>query len=209
MKNDQIDTPAAASALNLGQWLGRREICGAIAGRCSAAEIECVRRIRNERLYRGHAATWREFCLKYLGASRNSVEANIRLFDELGPAYFHVAQLAHITPAQYRQIAPRIDAEGLEAGGETIPLVPANRDRLVAVIGEVRHKARKAGPAPKPRGFEAALEHCQAAAGLLETLFSPPPFERQLVMVATLNRIRDAAARLGILGPGAQVPPRR
>ena len=209
MKNDETDTPLAASALNLGQWLGRHEAFGAMAGRCSAAEIECVRRIRNEKLYRGHARTWREFCLKYLGANRNSVEVNIRLFDELGPAYFHVAQLAHITPAEYREIAPRIGAEGLDAGGETISLVPENRDRIAAVIGEVRRKAKKAPRAPKPNGFEAALEHCQAAAALLENLFSPPSFERQLVMVATLNRIRDAAARLGILGPEAQVPPRR
>ncbi len=204
MKNDQTDTPLAVSALNLGQWLGRREAFGAMAGRCSAAEIECVRRIRNERLYRGRARTWREFCVKYLGANRSSVEANIRLFDELGAAYFHVAQLAHITPAEYREIAPRIAADGLDAGGETIPLVPENRAAIAAVIGEVRRKARKAPHPPKPAGFEAALEHCQAAASLLETLFSPPAFDRQLVMVAVLHRVRDAAARLGILGPEAQ-----
>ena len=204
MKNDQTGTPAAASALNLGQWLGRREAFGAMAGRCSAAEVECVRRIRNEKLYRGHARTWGEFCTKHLGANRVSVEANIRLFDELGPAYFHVAQLAHITPAEYRRIAPRIAADGLDAGGETIPLVPENRDRIAAVIGEVRRNARQVPHPPKPAAFEAALEHCQAAASLLETLFSPPSFDRQLVMVAVLHRVRDAAARLGILGPEAQ-----
>ena len=207
MEKDQTETPAAASALNLGQWLGRREAFGAVAGRCSAAEVECVRRIRNERLYRGHARTWREFCAKHLGASRVSVEANIRLFDELGPAYFHVAQLAYLTPAEYREIAPRIAADGLHAGGEAIPLVPENRDRIAAVIGEARARGRKAPRPPKPAGFEAALEHCQAAAALLETLFSPPKLERQLVMAASISRLRDAAARLGILGP--EVPTRR
>ncbi len=203
MKKDRIDTTPAGAALNLGQWLGRREAFGAVAGRCSAAEIECVRRIRNEKLYRGHAHNWDEFCAKHLGASRRSVDTTIRLFDELGPAYFHVAQLAHITPAEYREIAPRIGAEGLDAGGETVPLLPENRGRIAAVIGEARAKARKAAPPRKPGGFEAALEHCQAAAGLLETLFSPPNLERSLVMVATLNRLRDSAARLGILGPEA------
>jgi len=207
VEKDQTETPAAASALNLGQWLGRREAFGAVAGRCSAAEVECVRRIRNERLYRGHARTWREFCAKHLGASRVSVEANIRLFDELGPAYFHVAQLAYLTPAEYREIAPRIAADGLHAGGEAIPLVPENRDRIAAVIGEARARGRKAPRPPKPAGFEAALEHCQAAAALLETLFSPPKLERQLVMAASISRLRDAAARLGILGP--EVPTRR
>jgi len=203
MKNDRIDTTPAAAALNLGQWLGRREAFGAMAGRCSAAEIECLRRIHNEKLYRGHAGTWEEFCTKHLGASRRSVDVSIRLFDELGPAYFHVAQLAHITPAEYREIAPRMSAEGLSANGETIPLLPENRDRIAAVIGEARAHSRKARRPGKPAGFEAALEHCQAAADLLQVLFTPPSLERQLVMAASINRLREAAARLGILGPEA------
>ncbi len=210
MKKDRIDTlPAAAATLTLGQWLGRREAFGAVAGRCSAAEIECLHRLRNEKLYRGHARTWREFCEKYLCASRRTVDANIRLFDELGPAYFRVAQLAYLTPAEYRAIAARICAEGLEAGGETVPLAPENRDRIAAVISEVRARAKKAPPARKPAGFEAALEHCRAAAAQLETLFTPPSLDRQFLMVAALNRIRAAAARLGILGPEAQMPTRR
>jgi hypothetical protein len=200
MKKDRIDTSAAA-ALNLGQWLGRREAFGAMAGRCSAAEIECVRRIRNERLYHSHARNWDEFCVKHLGASRRSVDSSIRLFDELGPAYFHVAQLAHITPAEYREIAPRMSAEGLSTNGETIPLLPENRAAVAAVIGEVRASGRKAPRIRKAAGFEAALEHCQAAADLLGALFTPPNLERQLVMAASINRLRDAAARLGILGP--------
>ncbi len=157
MRERRIDTQPEAAALRLGQWLGRREAFGALAGRCSAAEIECVRRVRNEKLYRGHARTWREFCTKFLGASRSNVDVSIRLFDELGAAYFHVAQLAHITPAEYREIAPRVSAEGISANGETIPLLPENRDRIAAAIGEVRGKSRKAQRAPKPGGFEAAL----------------------------------------------------
>lgn len=206
MKKDQIETPASADALNLGLWLGRREAFGAIAGRCSAAEVECMRRIRNQKLYRVHARNWDEFCMKHLGSSRRSVDLSIRLFEELGAAYFHVAQLAHITPAEYREIAPQVSEEGLSANGETIPLLPENRERIAAVIGEMRRQ-KKPPRAREPGGFEAALEHCQAAAALLETLFSPPSFERQLVMVASMNRLRDAAARLGILGP--QVPTRR
>jgi hypothetical protein len=200
MKKDRVETSAAADALNLGLWLGRREAFGAIAGRCSAAEIECVRRIRNEKLFRGHVRNWDEFCTEHLGASRRSVDLSIRLFDEFGPAYFHVAQLAHITPGEYRQIEPRVSAEGLTAHGETIPLLPENRDRIAAALGEVRARIRKAARPSKPHGFDAALEHCQAAAAHLETLFSPPNLERALVMVGALNRIRFAAGRLGILG---------
>jgi len=57
MKNDRLDKTPAGAAPNLGQWMGRREALGAMAGRCSAAEIECQRRIHNEKLYRGHAST--------------------------------------------------------------------------------------------------------------------------------------------------------
>jgi len=203
MEDNRIGKTPATAALNLGQWLGRREAFGALAGRCSAAEVECVRRIREEKLYRGHARDWEEFCTKHLGASRRAVNARIRLFDELGPAYFHVAQLAHITPAEYREIAPRMSAEGISANGETIPLLPENRAAVAAVIGEVRAASQKTPRRDKPRGFEAALEHCQAAVAHLETLFSPPSLERALVMVASIKRLHDAAARLGILGPEA------
>jgi hypothetical protein len=79
-----------------------------------------------------------------------------------------------------------MSAEGISANGETIPLLPENRDRIAAVIGEARARGRKAPRPPKPAGFEAALEHCQAAAALLETLFSPPKLERQLVMAASI-----------------------
>ena len=47
MKNT-IEKPDA----NLDRWLGRREAFGLIAGRCSAAEVESLRRIRTEKLYR-------------------------------------------------------------------------------------------------------------------------------------------------------------
>jgi len=61
-----------------------------------------------------------------------------------------------------------MSAEGISANGETIPLLPENRDRIAAVIGEARARGRKAPRPPKPAGFEAALEHCQAAAALLD-----------------------------------------
>ena len=203
MKPEHIANSPSAAAFDVGEWVGRRETFAAIAGRCSAAEIECLRRIRDTRLYRSHARNWNQFCNTHLRVSRRTVDAHIRLLDELGAGYFHLAQLVRVTPAEYRQIASRIGADGLAAGAESVPLIPENRDRIAAIVAEVRVKPKKAPP-PKPDRFEAALAHCQAAADLLETLFSPPPFARQLVMVCVLNRVRDAAARLGILGPDAQ-----
>ena len=81
------------------------------------------------------------------------MDVKIRLFDELGADYFHVLQLAYLTPAEYRAIAPRIGAEGLEANGEAVPLVPENRDRIAAILGEVRAKARGAPTARQPDRF--------------------------------------------------------
>jgi hypothetical protein len=201
MKKNRNDAVSAPATLDLGLWLGRREAFGAVAGRCSAAEIECIRRIRNGKLFQSHSRNWDEFCTTHLRASRRSVDTNIRLFDEFGPAYFHLAQLLHITPAEYRGIAPQIGAEGLSANGETIPLLPENRDRIAAIIGEVRAKREKAATQSEPDRFELALEHCEAAAALLEKHGIMPKFDRQLVMAGALNRLRHAATRLGVFGP--------
>lgn len=103
MKNPiEIEKPDA----NLDRWLGRREAFALIAGRCSAAEVESLRRIRTERVYRRRARTWEEFCSQ-IGVSRRNVERSIRALEEFGPAFFHLAQLTHLKPEEYRVIAAK------------------------------------------------------------------------------------------------------
>src|SRR4051812_43233289 len=95
------------------RWMGRRDAFGAIAGRCSAADAECLRLLRDRKLFVELAPSWDEFCRLHLHVSRKKVDRQIWLLNEFGPAYFQVAQFAHITPNEYRAIAPHITSEGL------------------------------------------------------------------------------------------------
>src|SRR4051812_32102566 len=70
MKNEIIEDRPTTDKNGLERWLGRREAFGIIAGRCSAADIECLREIRNQKLYLESAKNWGEFCQTQLRTSR-------------------------------------------------------------------------------------------------------------------------------------------
>jgi hypothetical protein len=42
----------------LGTWVGRRQAFGLIANKCSAADAECLKQIRESKSYKSVAATW-------------------------------------------------------------------------------------------------------------------------------------------------------
>ncbi|PWT97081.1 MAG: hypothetical protein C5B51_32165 [Terriglobia bacterium] len=194
-----MDQTLEKQDFNLDRWIGRREAFGLIAGRCSAAEVESLRRIRDERLYRGKTRTWDAFCAQHLGVSRRNVERSIRCLEEFGPAFFHLSQLAHIRPEEYRAIAPHITAEGVRLDGTEIALLPENSGRVSAAVAELLRRKRTAPEKSEPAApaFAAILKRCEAAAEALETLETVEPQER-LKLATLLWRIRDKAANLRV-----------
>src|ERR1022692_2223167 len=74
--------------LDLGRLLGQRRAFGAVAGRCSAAHAHLLRRIRQEKLYRPIAPSWRAFCSAHLALSRRHADRLIALLNRFGPAHF-------------------------------------------------------------------------------------------------------------------------
>ena len=99
------NTEALGESFELGTWLGRRQAFGLIAGRCSAADAECLRNIRDHKLYRVRGVNWRQFCIRYAGISRAYANRLIQQLEEFGPNYFHVSQMARISAETYRRIA--------------------------------------------------------------------------------------------------------
>src|ERR1051325_6010073 len=77
-------------------------------GRCSAAQAECLARLREYKLYQGRCATWDEFCPKYLGVTKAFANRAIRAMEEFGPAYFDLAELTRITLDEFRTVEPKI-----------------------------------------------------------------------------------------------------
>lgn len=130
-----------ASDFELGMMLGSRKAFAAVAGRCSAADAECLRRIREEKLYLRRAASWDEFCPSHLGLSRAHANRIIGYLEEFGPDYFEVTQLTRITPEQYRAIAPAIREKNIHVDGQAIALIPENTERVAAAVAALRQSA--------------------------------------------------------------------
>jgi hypothetical protein len=135
-----------AALLQLGAILGQSHAFGLIAGRCTAAQVESLRRLREEQLFKRCCESWREFCPKYLKMSRSEADRLIKLFDEFGPTYFELSQLTRISPETYRAIAPAIEDGALHFNGEAIPLNADNSRALAAAIAEMRSALPKKSP---------------------------------------------------------------
>jgi len=109
---------------DLGAWLGRKQAFTLIAGRCSAATVVCLRKIREGKRYRALGLTWEEFCRQRAGVSRAFADKVIQQLEQLGPAYFELSSVTRITPDQFRQIADAVTEEGLSYAGEPIEIIP-------------------------------------------------------------------------------------
>ncbi|MBV8730152.1 MAG: hypothetical protein JO336_10115 [Acidobacteriia bacterium] len=138
-------TNGDAALLEVGIALGQNLAFGLVAGRCSAAQAEALRRIREERLYKRCAETWLEFCPKYLKISKTEADRTIKILEEFGPAYFELSQLARISPEAFRAIAPNIQDGILHCNGEAIELNSGNYRKVAAAVAELRRAIPKRG----------------------------------------------------------------
>jgi hypothetical protein len=129
-------------AVDLGMWLGRRQAFALVAGRCSAADAECIRDIRKSKRYRALRVTWEQFCAERLGIARATADQIVRNLDEFGPEFFTLAQLTRVTPAEYRRLRVAVRGHALLHAGEEIPIEAENGPRLSAAIEELRRNAR-------------------------------------------------------------------
>jgi hypothetical protein len=151
-------------SLELGTWIGRRQAFGMIAGKCSAADVECLRVIRDKKLYRSVGLDWDEFCYRHTGISRRYADQLIRQLEELGPAYFHLGEVMRISPRNFRLIASAVSDGALEHQGESIPIRPENVARLREAIEDMQKQAGAPEPAKEPslESVERQLHRCLA-----------------------------------------------
>jgi hypothetical protein len=200
-----IDLPMPAEPLatdfDLGTWLGMRRAFGMMAGRASAADAECLRRIRDDKLYTARAAKWEDFCEQYLGASRSQVNRMIHYLEEFGPEFFHLTELTRMSPDAYRAIAAQVKPEGLEFDGEMIPLLPQNAQRVTEAVTELRKRAESlktpARAAEDP--FTAMEQRLEDVIARIEAL--PPLLDagQKISLSASLVELRKGAAKLGVV----------
>jgi len=124
--------------MKLGITLGQNQTFALIAGRCSAAQAQVIRCLREDKLYKACCEKWDDFCPKYLNVSRGEADRIIRLLDEFGPVYFEVSQMTRISAGTFRAIAPAIMDGAIHHDGEAIALIPENSQKVAAVVAEIR-----------------------------------------------------------------------
>lgn len=150
MSEELVSELSAEDALvELGFALGRNHAFGLIAGRCSAAQAEGIRRLREEKQYKKCCETWEEFCPNYLRMSRGEADRTIRILEEFGPAYFELSQLTRVSPEAFRTIAPAIYDGALHVDDEAIELNSENSRKVAAAVAELRRAIPKKDRTPE------------------------------------------------------------
>jgi hypothetical protein len=127
---------------DLGAWIGRGQAFSFVANHCSAAQAECLARIREDGLYKALNLTWEEFCTRHAGVNRAHADEIIRRLEEFGAAYFRLSEIIRISPRSYRDLPVTVNEEAIEIGGESIPLTPENALRIRHAIGALRAELR-------------------------------------------------------------------
>jgi len=151
-KNLNLFSTKMEDAFDLGTWIGRKQAFSELAGRCSAADAECLRQVRDKKRYRALKMTWEEFCRQRLGISRGTAEKIIRLLEEFGPQYFVLSHATGITADEYRRISSAVHDQKLLHAGEEIPINAENAPRLAAAVQALKQQDP---PAPSPAQADA------------------------------------------------------
>jgi hypothetical protein len=157
----------------LGQWIGRRQAFGLIAGKTAAAEVECLRRMREGKLYRAKCDDWSEFCQKFAGVTSSYANRLIRQYEEFGPSFFDLSRIMRISAYAYRQIAGSVSDDGIAFGGEKIAITPENSHKIAEAVQALREQSEAAGVPAKPaaKGIAAARRRLEACIAELTGMF--------------------------------------
>src|SRR5260370_9140394 len=129
-----------ATLLALGTWLGRHQAFALISSKCSAADAECLRQIRDNKYYKAIGLTWEEFCSRHAGVDRKTADRIVERLEEFGEAYFNLSQLLPIQPPGDRLLASNVTRNTLDADAPPCPLPPETAPHTIR-------------PRPRPQSY--------------------------------------------------------
>jgi hypothetical protein len=192
--------PDEQQVLELGIMLGQRRAFGMVAGRCSAAQAECLRKVRDEKTYLKFAANWAEFCQHHLKITKRTADRAIALLKKHGTLYFETAALTGITPAEFERIEHAIQRDGIHVGSDVIALIPENAARAVDAIARLQvdeAAAQSAGPAAPAEEQIRELEKraVQLCASFHKTAKATDSIERRW-LIGTIKKVQQMINRL-------------
>ncbi len=195
---DLVTAGADPQGIELGKWMGRREAFGLIAGRCSAAEIESLRQIRDGKLYQELSCTWDEFCAAELHLTSRTVDREIGYLKRFGPAFFTLRQLARVSVREYAAIAAQISEEGVHVNGTVVALLPENSGKLAEALETLRKRNESAEPVAAPPGFDTVLQRFRTASRGLRSFEGGLDVQQMHALARELADVLSAAAARGI-----------
>ena len=192
--------PGEQQVLELGIMLGQRRAFGMIAGRCSAAQAECLRKVREQKSYLKFAPSWGEFCERYLKICKRTADRAIALLKKHGALYFETAALTGITPAEFERIEDAIQQDGIHVGSDVIALIPENAARAADAVARLQAEATAAahdGPAASAQERIDDLEKrgMQLCAGFHKAAKVADSIERQW-LIGAIKKVRQMINRL-------------
>jgi len=174
-----------------------------VAGRCSAADAQCLRELRESKKYKELGLTWEDCCKQRAGIHRSSAETIIRNLEEFGPDFFVIAQVTGITAKEYRQIQGAVRNHALLHAGEEISVAVENAPRLIAAVDALRREAAEAPAPPADTAAEAERRFAKAGkamrtalAGLDELRLMPLDIGGRMRLQSAIG---EAAGKLKLL----------
>lgn len=200
--SEELELRASASAdpeeVELGKWMGRREAFSLIAGRCSAAEVESLRRIREGNLYQKLSCTWDEFCAQRLHVTSRTVDRDIAYLRRFGPAFFTLRQLTRISVREYAALADRISEEGVRMDGNIVALLPENSEALAGALKTLLERSEPVAPAAAPAAFDTVLQRFRSAAQGLRAFDGGLGHQQLRALAGEVADLLAAAAERGV-----------
>ena len=186
--------------LELGIALGQRRAFAMIAGRCTAAQAECLRRIRDEKVYLKFAPNWDEYCQRHLKMGKRTADRAIALLKKHGTLYFETAALTGISPAEYARIEHAIQQDGIHIGSEVIALIPGNTNRAVDAVAQLQAESNAAEVAKPAASVEEQLRDLEKRGRQLCASFHQLEeiancFERQW-LICSIEKVSKMFGRL-------------
>ena len=194
---DKSVSKVAPLEASLERWLGRREAFALVAGRCSAAEVESLREIRDKKLYLESGETgWDDFCRVHLKTSRRKIDTAIGQLDKYGRAFFHATQALRLTEAEFCAIREHVSEEGAMLEGQLVPWTPENGARITEGLTRLRDTA--APKAKRSTPFEALLKHFEALNQQLEKMPERLEDRQRISLGNVLQKLSFLAERRGV-----------
>src|SRR5690349_19154968 len=98
-------------AMKLATLSGMHLAFGAVANKCSAADADILKQIRDSGYYKQFKVTWSVYCREKLNVSRTYADRLIKYREEFGENYFRIAQLVPMSGDTYRLIEGSVSKE--------------------------------------------------------------------------------------------------